>query len=154
MLLRLMTLTSTILLTGCMATSYYAPSGDDVATIKFVNQGRGNADVYIYQGAEFCTGKQDAGTVDRLSSHTVSVVGNQPQSFSFGYGFTDYSGTKSCAITATFTPESQRDYEVLIVSSYGGCVAYLYELEQGQKREISGKQREYAKPYTNDNWCE
>ncbi|EGR0104625.1 TPA: hypothetical protein ACGUVV_005302 [Vibrio vulnificus] len=140
-------------LTGCVSTPYVEPTGENVSTIKFHNQGRGNAEVYIYKEAAQCTGKQKAAEVEKMAYKNVTVLSDIPHSFSFGFGFSDYVSHKSCSITGTFTPKAKTDYEVLIVSSYGGCVVYLYEIQDGQKVPAQGEQKEYSAPVAGDSWC-
>ncbi|MDD9180687.1 MULTISPECIES: hypothetical protein [Aliivibrio] len=151
---RLFKLVFLLTLTGCVSTPYDEPISNNVATIKFSNQGRGDAEIFIYKDAQFCTGKQNAGKVDRLSYKELTLLGGEKQSFTFGYGFDDYNGGKSCSITATFTPKINGVYEVLMVSSYKGCVAYLYEFNNGKKISIEGEQRDYSSPVASDDWCE
>ncbi|EPS3389916.1 hypothetical protein ACVD22_004483, partial [Vibrio vulnificus] len=58
-------------LTGCVSTPYVEPTGENVSTIKFHNQGRGNAEVYIYKEAAQCTGKQKAAEVEKMAYKNV-----------------------------------------------------------------------------------
>ncbi len=95
-------------LTGCVSTPYVEPTGENVSTIKFHNQGRGNAEVYIYKEAAQCTGKQKAAEVEKMAYKNVTVLSDIPQSFSFGFGFSDYVSHKSCSITGTFTPKAKK----------------------------------------------
>lgn len=125
-------------ITGC-ATSYKEPNGEKVASIEFINEASEPMSLHLHGGAEECTDRMSAGTVQGKSErklvvpsaeNVVFTVGMTPNGTSirrvFGIAGLIATAHKGCTPTIDFTPETGRSYVFRINSDGNDCNYQFY----------------------------
>jgi len=141
-------ITVAVTLTGC-ATPYKEPTGNSIASIEFVNDGSEPMVVHFHGGAEECTDRMKAASVQPNAQHKLAVAAGKNEVFTVGmtpngkntmrvFGVVGVLASmpfhKGCTPTIDFVPEVGRAYEFRMSSEGNTCNYQFYSKPSATQR--------------------